>query len=222
MADYTFYTHPMSRGQIARWALHEAGASYDQVLVDWAARPAGLLAANPLGKVPVIVHHAAEGPRVVSECAAICAYLADGTDLAPTEVERAAYHRWMFFAAGPLEQAIVARSMAWEVPEGRQGMVGFGSYDRAVAMLEAHLAEHAHVCGDRFTMADVYVGAQVDWGLSFKSLPERPAFVRYAELLRARAAYAAAKAIDGALIVEAQQRQAQAPVQVQAQAAQQQ
>ena len=43
MADYTFYTHPMSRGQIARWALHEAGAGYDQVLVDWTAKPAALL-----------------------------------------------------------------------------------------------------------------------------------------------------------------------------------
>ena len=210
MADYTFYTHPMSRGQIARWALHEAGVDYEQVLVDWTARPAGLLAANPLGKVPVVVHHAPEGPRVISECAAICAYLADGTDLAPTDTERADYHRWMFFAAGPLEQAIVARSMGWEVPEGRQAMVGFGSYDRAVAALEGHLADHAFVCGDRFTMADVYVGAQVDWGLSFKSLPERPAFVAYAERLRARAGYGAAKAIDGALIAEAQQRQQQA------------
>lgn len=35
MASYTFFTNPMSRGQIVRWALHEVGADYDQVLVDW-------------------------------------------------------------------------------------------------------------------------------------------------------------------------------------------
>lgn len=220
MAAYTFYTSPMSRGQIARWALHEAGADYQHELVDWAARPAGLLAANPLGKVPVLVHHAAEGPRVITECAAICAYLADGTALAPTDAERADYHRWMFFAAGPLEQAIVARALGWQVPPAREMMVGFGNYDRAVDAREGHFASHDYVCGARFTMADVYVGSQVDWGLSFKTLPDRPAFAAYAARLRERPAYAEAKAIDGALIAAAQQRQSQA--QGQAQAAQQQ
>ena len=77
MAEYTFYTNPMSRGQIARWALHEAGAGYDQVLVNWADKPAAFLAANPMGKVPTLVHHAPGGDRVVTGAAAICGYLAE-------------------------------------------------------------------------------------------------------------------------------------------------
>lgn len=205
MADYTLFTNPMSRGQIARWALHEAGADYEQVLVDWAARPEAFTAANPMGKVPTLIHHAADGDRVITECAAICAYLADGTELAPRDGERADYHRWLFFAAGPVEQAVVARTMGWEVPEGRQGMVGFGSYDRVMDTLEGHLGSRAWVCGDRFTMADVYLGSQIDWGLSFKTVPSRPAFEAYAERLRTREAYKAAKAIDMALIAEKQQ-----------------
>ncbi|HOB12879.1 MAG TPA: glutathione S-transferase family protein [Novosphingobium sp.] len=203
MADYTFYTNPMSRGQIARWALHEAGVDYDQVLVDWAAKPADLLAANPMGKVPTLVHHAADGDRTITECAAICAYLAEvepGASLGPTGSEAADYFRWLFFAAGPVEQAVVARSMGWEVPPERQGMVGFGSYERVIDTLDAHLADRAFVCGARFTMADVYVGSQVDWGLTFGSIPPRPAFVAYAERLQARPAYKAAKAIDNDLI----------------------
>ena len=76
MAEYTFFTNPMSRGQIARWALHEAGADYEQVLVDWTAKPASFLAANPMGKVPTIIHHAPDGDRVVTEGAAICAMIA--------------------------------------------------------------------------------------------------------------------------------------------------
>lgn len=204
MANYTFYTNPMSRGQIARWALHEVGVTYQQVLVDWADKPAAFLAANPMGKVSVLVHHAAEGDRVVTECAGICAYLADGTELAPAEAERADYHRWLFFAAGPLEQAIVARSMGWQVPDGRAGMVGFGSFDRTMDTLDGLLAGREWVCGDRFTIADVYVGSQVDWGLAFGSIPARDAFGRYAARLRARAAYQAAKAIDNALIAERQ------------------
>ena len=203
MAAYAFFTNPMSRGQIARWALHEAGADYEQVLVEWGQKPAALTAANPMGKVPTLIHHAAGGDRVVTECAAICAYLAEvhpEAGLLPQDGEKADYFRWLFFAAGPVEQAIVTRSMGWELPAEREGMAGWGSYDRAIAALEGHFADHAFVCGNRFTMADVYVGSQVDWGLTFGSIPPRPAFVAYAERLQARAAYKAAKAIDHALI----------------------
>ena len=92
--------------------------------------------------------------------------------------------------------------MGWDVPEGREGMVGFGSYDRVLDTLEGHFNANAFVCGERFTMADVYVGSQIDWGLNFGSIPPRPAFVAYAERLRARPTYLAAKAIDAALIAE--------------------
>ena len=205
MPAYTFYTNPMSRGQIARWALHEAGAEYQQVLVSWADKPAALLAANPMGKVPTLVHHTENGDRTVSECAAICAYLAEAEPVAgllPSADECADYFRWLFFAAGPIEQAVVTRSMGWEVPADKEGMVGFGSYERTIGTLEAHLEGREFVCGKRFTMADVYVGSQVDWGLTFGSIPPRPAFAAYAERIQARPAYKAAKAIDNTLIQE--------------------
>ena len=205
MAEYTFFTNPMSRGQIARWALHEAGAEYEQVLVDWANKPAELLAANPMGKVPTIIHHATGGDYVISEAAAICAYLADSHplhELAPRDSERADYYRWMFFAAGPAEQAIVSKSMGWEVSSDREPMVGFGSLARVLDTIEGHFDANEWVCGERFTMADVYVGSQVDWGLTFGSIPPRPAFAAYAERLQERDAYKAAKAIDNQLIQE--------------------
>ena len=205
MAEYTFFTNPMSRGQIARWALHEAGAEYDQVLVDWGNKPAALLEANPMGKVPTIVHHTVNGDHVVSEAAAICAYLADAHplhELCARDTERADYYRWMFFAAGPVEQAIVSKSMGWEVSKDREMMVGFGSLERVLDTLERHFDANEWACGERFTMADVYVGSQVDWGLTFGSIPPRPAFAAYAERLQAREAYKAAKAIDNTLIQE--------------------
>ena len=208
MAEYTFFTNPMSRGQIARWALHEAGAEYDKVLVDWDNKPAELLQANRMGKVPTIVHHAVGGDRVISEGAAICAYLADAHplhELAPRDSERADYYRWMFFGAGPLEQAVITKAMGWTVPGDRQGMVGFGSFDRTIDTLEAHLDGRQWVCGERFTVADVYVGSQVDWGLTFGTIPPRPAFAAYAERLQAREAYKEAKAIDHGLIQESKQ-----------------
>jgi glutathione S-transferase len=206
MAEYTFFTNPMSRGQIARWALHEAGAEYEQVLVTWDNKPKELLEANPMGKVPTLVHHALDGDRTITEAAAICAYLAEehpGADLAPVESERADYFRWMFFCAGPLEQAVTAKNFNFDPTDPQQqGMVGWGSFERTINTLERHVAGNEFVCGERFTMADVYVGSHVDWGLNFGTIPPTLAFVAYAERLREREAYRAAKAIDNALIAE--------------------
>lgn len=205
MSKIDFYTNPMSRGQIARWALHEAGADYEQHLLEYGTsmKAPEYLAINPMGKVPAIVHNG----KVVTEGAAICAYLADAfpeAGLQPTADERADYYRWMFFAAGPVEAAISNRYLEVEVPPEREMSMGYGNYDHTVSALEGALSGRDYVCGDRFTAADIYVGAQVDWGLQFKTLPSNPTFEAYAARLREREAYKAAKAIDGALIAEAQ------------------
>lgn len=205
MAAYTFYTNPMSRGQIGRWALHEAGADYDQVIVDWNDKPVEFLAANSMGKVPTLVHHSQGHDRVVTEAAAICHYLAEmhpQANLLPRDEEMADYFRWLFFAAGPVEQAVTSRMIKFEPTPEQQGMVGFGSFERTMSTLEKHLDTRDHVCGARFTMADVYVGSAIDWGLTFRSVPPNNTFVAYAERCQARPAYKAAKAIDSKLIEE--------------------
>ena len=204
MSELIFYTNPMSRGQIARWMLEELGAPYEQRIVQYGPEMKGLdyRAINPMGKVPAIVHDG----KVVTECAAICAYLAEAfpdAGLAPLAEERADYYRWMFFGAGPLEQAIINHAMKWESPEDKQAMLGYGSYELAVETLAGWLADRDYVCGDRFTAADVYVGAQVDWGQAFGTLPPHPVFAAYAERLRARPAYQRGKAIDNELIAKA-------------------
>ena len=210
MAEFTFYTVAMSRGQIARWALHEAGADYEQVVFDWPTRPAILKDLNPMNKVPVLVHHHAKEnggghDHVITETAAINHYLAEThpqAGLLPDANEKAAYFRWLFFAAGPCEQAVIGRVMGWDVPEDRRGMAGFGSFELAMDTLEHWLSAHDYVVGDRFTMADTYVGSQVVWGVQFGTMPQRPAFTAYAERLTQRPAYVAAKAIDAALIAQ--------------------
>ncbi len=197
----TFYTNPMSRGQIARWMLEEVGAPYEQVLLDYGTtmKAPEYLAINPMGKVPAIKH----GDHVVTECAAICAYLAEAfpeAGLAPRADERADYYRWMFFAAGPVEAAVTNRSLGLDVPAEKAMMAGYGSYDAMVDVLEKAVSAHDYIAGDRFTAADVYVGSQVLWGTQFGTLPKRPAFDAYAARLAARPTYVSAKAIDAALM----------------------
>ena len=205
MAELTFYTNPMSRGQIIRWMLEEVGAPYDTEILDYASSMKGdeYRAINPMMKVPAIVHLG----RVVTECAAICAYLADvfpEAGLAPREAEKADYYRWFFFGAGPLEQAVTNKAAGFEPTEERQRMFGYGHYDLAVNTLADHLKSRNYVCGDRFTAVDVYVGSQVMWGTQFGTLPKIDSFVAYADLLSQREAYKRGKDIDNRLIAEIQ------------------
>lgn len=195
----TFWTNPQSRGRIARWMLEEVGQPYGAVMLDFGTpmNTPAYLAVNPMGKVPAIRHCG----HVVTESAAICAYLAETFPEAGLLGEdRAAYMRWMFFAAGPLEQAVTNRSLAVEVPKERQGMVGYGTFDRVMDTLEVAVSAADFIAGPRFSAADVYVGSQIGWGLMFGSIEPRPAFVAYWDRIKGRPARARANALDDALI----------------------
>ncbi|WP_448661862.1 glutathione S-transferase family protein [Sphingomonas sp. CJ20] len=200
--DLILYTNPQSRGRIARWMLEEVGAPYTVEIVDYATTMKGqdYLEINPMGKVPAIVHRG----KVVTECAAICAYLAEAfpeAGLAPLPDERADYYRWLFFAAGPLEQAVTNNHAKFQ-PTAEQGrMFGYGNYDLTVDVLEKAVSAHPYIAGDRFTAADVYVGAGVMWGTMFGTLPKRDAFTAYVERLASREAHQRASALDDAAMV---------------------
>jgi len=203
MSKLTFYTNPMSRGQIARWMLEETGVDYEQVIVGYGdtMKSPDYLAINPMGKVPAITH----GDMTITESAAICAYLADAfpkAKLAPASSDRADYYRWLFFAAGPLESAVINNALGFKVDEGQQRSIGYGNYDLTISTLDQMLGGRDYICGDIFTAADVYVGSQVDWGMMFKTMPETDNFKVYAERLRARPAYVKAKQIDAELTPE--------------------
>ncbi|MCE6952596.1 glutathione S-transferase family protein [Cereibacter sphaeroides] len=202
MDKLTLYTNPQSRGRIARWMLEEIGEPYETVVLGYGAdmQSPGYLAINPMGKVPTVTH----GPRVITECAAICAYLADAFPEAGLRPRgTAAYYRWLFFGAGPLEAAVIDRALGVEIPPERAAMVGYGSFERMLATLEAAVSSGPFIAGDSFSAADVYMGAQVGWGLAFGSLPERPALRAYWDRLKNRPALARANAADEALRAEA-------------------
>jgi len=204
MNDLVFYTNPMSRGAIVRWMLEEVGAPYDTVVLDYGTtmKAPDYLAINPMGKVPAIKHD----DTVVTEVAAICAYLADAFPdkqlaPAPTSRERGAYYRWMFYAAGPVEAAIIDRAALGitDIPAEKQPMVGYGTYDQVVDVLDRHVAANEYMVGDRFSAADVYVGSHLAWGTQFGTLPKRDSFDAYVARVTARPAAQQAKALDDQL-----------------------
>ncbi len=195
----TFYTNPMSRGRIARWMLEEVGEPYETVLLDYGTTMKGLeyLTINPMGKVPAIKH----GDTVVTETAAICAYLADmfpDKRLAPPPGDRlrGSYYRWMFFAAGPVEASVTGKALGLLAPEDKAAMAGYGTFDATMMALERAVSQGEYICGDRFTAADVYVGSQIGWGLMFGTIDKRPAFSEYVGRLQSRPAAIRAREID--------------------------
>jgi glutathione S-transferase len=211
MADLIFYTNPQSRGRIVRWMLEEVGQPYETEIIQYdQLKSERYLSINPMGKVPAIKHRG----HVVTECAAICAYLADvfpEAGLGPRETEKADYYRWLFYAAGPAEASISNRAAGWEVPADKERMFGYGNSDRVIAVLDELLSLRDYVCGDRFTAADVYLGSQIMFPLQFGMLPERESFLRYRDRLQARDAYKRANEIDNKIIAETQAAQPAQP-----------
>ncbi|MBL8770688.1 MAG: glutathione S-transferase family protein [Phenylobacterium sp.] len=208
MSGLVFYTNPMSRGRIIRWMLEEVGQPYETRVLPWetgATKSPEYLAINPMGKVPTVVHDGV----VITECAAICAYLADafpqaGLAPAPASRDRGPYYRWLFFGAGPIEQMASFAAMKIEVPEEQRGMVGFGSSADVLNTLEGVLQDRAFLAGNAFSAADLYIAAHLSWGMDFGTIEKRPAFEAYTARHLARPAAVRANQIDDALIAAAQ------------------
>ena len=187
-----FYSSPMSRGRIVHWMLEEVGVPYRFEVVNLESqdqKKPGFLAVNPMGKVPAIVHRG----TVVTECGAICAYLADAfpaARLAPPVDSplRGTYYRWLFFGGTCVEAAVIDRMLS-RPPASRPGALSYGSYDDTVATLEKALTPGPYILGPQFSAADVYVGSQIGFGMMMKALEPRPAFKDYLDRLQERPAY---------------------------------
>jgi glutathione S-transferase len=153
--------------------------------------------------VPALRH----GDTVVTENAAICAYLADAfpqAKLAPPPGDRlrGPYYRWMFFAAGPVEYAVSNKALGFTVPPERERMMGYGTAAQALDTLEAAVSRTPYLAGDDFTAADLYVGSHIGFGMMFGTIDKRPAFEKYWQRVSSRPAYVRAKELDDTAVVE--------------------
>lgn len=199
MTDIVLYTNPQSRGRIVHWLLEELGEPYDTAWIAYGEqiKSEPYIDINPMGKVPALTHKGA----VVTEVPAICTYLAaafPGKALIPEvgSLELATFYRWMFFAAGPLEQAVTTHSMKWEASEESQRTLGFGSYAATMDAVESALQNGPYVCGEQFTAVDVYLGAHLTWGLMFETIEKREVFEDYTVRLADRPASIRANEIN--------------------------
>jgi glutathione S-transferase len=181
------------------------GQPYKTEVLDYASSMKGpaYLTINPMGKVPALRH----GDAVVTEAAAICAYLADAfpqAGLAPPPGHRlrAPYYRWLFFTAGPFEAAVSNKALGFVVPPERERMIGYGNIGQVLKTIEDAVSRDPYLAGDSFTAADLYVGSQIGFGLMFGTIEKRPAFEQYWQRLSSRPACIRAKELDDALVAQ--------------------
>ncbi|WP_369933565.1 glutathione S-transferase family protein [Xanthomonas tesorieronis] len=194
------YTHPLSRGRLARWMLEETGLPYEAVILDYGTmmKTPEYLAINPMGKVPALTH----GSAVVTENVAICAYLADlvpERQLAPPpgSPARADYYRWLAFLTGPVESLLTAKEAGALAPARS---AGYGNEADLLRTLEQAVAGREHLVGDRFSAADLYATGVLGFYLRTGVLEPRPAFAAFVQRHLARPAALRAKALDDALV----------------------
>lgn len=203
--ELIFYTHPMSRGRIVRWMLEEVGHPYETEIMDYATtlKSADYRRINPMAKIPALKHK----DVVVTEAAAICAYLADAfpaSNLAPALENRGIYYRWLFFTAGPLEQSCVTKALGFEVRQDQEGMVGYGNHATMLGALQSLLSSQEFAAGSQFSAADVYLASQIQWNLTMGVIEELDVFVDYSNRMHGRSASIRAAAIDDELAAKLQ------------------
>jgi len=199
-----FFHAPRSRSGITRAMLEELGAAYDMVALNLKAgeqRSSDYLAINPMGKVPAIRHD----DVLITEQAAILMYLADlyhEKHLAPSMGDplRGAYLRWMVFYGSCFEPALTDFSHKREAVPPMQ--CGYGDYDSVMQVMAGQLKRGPWLLGERFSAADVLWGGALNYGLTFKLVPDWPVFCNYARRVQARPAIRRAFEMDEALAAE--------------------
>jgi glutathione S-transferase len=194
------YWAPKSRSLRIVWLLEEIGCPYERVLVDIRSGPQAnpaFLKLNPMGKVPVLV----DGEAVVSESGAIATYLGDrfpDAGLAPpvSDPRRGAYLKWLFFSGNCIEASFVEKFANLKLP---YSAAGWGSFDRVVDVLEQAVSHGPWLLGDQFTVADVMIGADLNFGMNtFKLIEPKSALTAYVDRCLARSAFQRALAVDAA------------------------
>jgi glutathione S-transferase len=186
----TLYHAAPSRSSVALWMLEEVGEPFEVKLLhlnDGETRQPAFLAINPMGKVPTLKHD----DVVITECAAICCYLADAFPKAGLSVpigdrRRGVYLKWLFFGPSCLEPAIIDRSLKRDGASPR--MLGWGDYDTVLKVVTDAIAKGPYLLGDQFTAADVVIGSGLRWGTMFDLIPKRPDIAAYLARLEQRPA----------------------------------
>jgi len=92
------------------------------------------------------------------------------------------------------------QALGFVVPKNREGMIGYGTYERTMDVLESAVSQGAYLVGDTFSTADIYTGSYLGFAMQTGGIEKRPAFEAYWSRISTRPAAVRARRIDDALI----------------------
>jgi glutathione S-transferase len=173
-----------------RWALEEAGVSYEYVVMD---QEEGLgpehAERHPLGRVPVLE----TDDGLLFESAALCLHIADSNPdanlIAPLGTrERAQTYQWVFFTMTELERTMVSWGTARHRKDQEAVAAGRKRMAKVAAALEEGLEDNEYIVGGRFTVADIVLGGVLHSARQYDLFPDSPVLLAYLERLDARPA----------------------------------
>ena len=162
-----------------RLLLHQLGLAFERrelSVYDRSDRLEVLGGLNPALRVPTLV---LDDGRTLGESNAILWYFGDGTEYVPTDAfERAQVLQWQFFEQYDHEPNI-AVARFWELADIHPPQADLAAKrsggERALAAMERHLAQHAFLVGERYTIADIslyaYTHVAPEGGFSLTPYP---------------------------------------------------
>jgi len=185
-------------------AAEHAGAEYDAWLIpinEGAQFSSGFVAINPNSKIPALVDRSGPKPQRVFESGAILFYLAEkfGAFLPSNLEQRTACMSWLFWQMGsaPFLGGGFGHFYAYAPTKIEYAIDRYAmEVKRQLDVLDKHLAEHAYLAGDDYTIADmaiwpwygVLVKGQIYGAGEFLQVHEYRHVVRWAELIAQRPA----------------------------------
>ncbi len=195
----TIYGGAMGSSLRAHWAAREVGQTYETKSINI---PAGenktpeYLALNPTGQVPTLK----DGNFVLTESAAIAWYLCDAYKpelLGSTPQLRARAQQWGQFVMLNIQPQLLRMAMlVWNKKEDPAVVEDAKTHlGRWLPILDGHLATHAYVAGEDFTVGDIIAATSLTYAdVSGFDLTGYPNIVRWMEACKARPAFQSARA----------------------------
>lgn len=144
------------------------------------------LAMNPAGQVPLLV---LEDGRPLAESGAILLFLAEGSDLIPTDAyDRAVMHQWMFWEQYTHEPAVAVMRFHKAIlgkPESAIDPSLRPRSEKALTIMDRHLSTRPYFTAGRLTLADIalvsYTRLAPEAGFDLARWPSVSAWVRRVE-----------------------------------------
>ncbi|WP_394561737.1 glutathione S-transferase C-terminal domain-containing protein [Aquipseudomonas alcaligenes] len=204
----TLYISPGACSLASHIAVHELGLPIQVEKVALRTPDSPIHAINPLGRVPALQ---LEDGTLITENSAILPYLADqvpGTPLfAPAgSAERAQIQSWLGYLAAEVHTASfrpLNRPERYSVNEAAHPGIRAQAVQqlyKAFEHIDTHLQDRQWLVGERFTLADAYLGVFASWLLRIgKPFDQLTAVARVREQWAARPGVQQALRAEGSL-----------------------